>query len=68
MTTYASRREAAVSEAGARLRQSAKRERDDRDALYDEIRAAVAAGMSEAQAARLARIDRMTVRRILGKL
>ena len=35
--------------------------------LYAAIRSAVAAGMSESEAARVAGVDRMTVRRALGK-
>lgn len=36
--------------------------------LYDAIRQAVSDGMSESEAARVAGVDRMTVRRALGKL
>lgn len=36
--------------------------------LYDAIVKAVEGGMSEVQAAKLAEVDRMTVRRALGKL
>ena len=36
--------------------------------LYEAIREAVEGGMSEAEAARVAGVDRMTVRRALGKL
>lgn len=39
-----------------------------RDDLARAVRGAVAAGMSEAQAARFAGVDRMTVRKWLGKL
>jgi DNA invertase Pin-like site-specific DNA recombinase len=35
--------------------------------LYEAIREAVEGGMSEAEAARVAGVDRMTVRRALGK-
>lgn len=35
--------------------------------LHAAIRAAVADGMTESEAARVARVDRMTVRRALGK-
>lgn len=36
--------------------------------LYEAIRLAVMEGMSESEAARVAGVDRMTVRRALGKL
>jgi predicted DNA-binding protein (UPF0251 family) len=36
--------------------------------LYEAIRLAVNEGMSEVQAAKVAGVDRMTVRRALGKL
>jgi predicted DNA-binding protein (UPF0251 family) len=36
--------------------------------LYEAIRLAVNEGMSEVQAAKIAGVDRMTVRRALGKL
>jgi predicted DNA-binding protein (UPF0251 family) len=36
--------------------------------LHEAIRLEVASGMSESEAARVAKIDRMTVRRALGKL
>jgi predicted DNA-binding protein (UPF0251 family) len=36
--------------------------------LYEAIRLAVNEGMSESEAARVAKVDRMTVRRALGKL
>jgi DNA invertase Pin-like site-specific DNA recombinase len=35
--------------------------------LYEAIREAVAGGMSEVEAAKVAGVDRMTVRRALGK-
>jgi DNA invertase Pin-like site-specific DNA recombinase len=35
--------------------------------LYEAIRQAVANGMTESEAARVAGVDRMTVRRALGK-
>lgn len=35
--------------------------------LYEAIRDAVAAGMSESECARVANVDRLTVRRALGK-
>ena len=43
-------------------------ERKAAEACYAEIVAAVANGMSEVQAAKVAGVDRMTVRRALGKL
>ena len=36
--------------------------------LYEALRLAVMEGMSESEAARVAGVDRMTVRRALGKL
>jgi len=44
------------------------RERQLAALLYAEIRLTVLEGMSESEAARVARVDRMTVRRALGKL
>lgn len=43
------------------------REEKTRAVLYDAIRDAVADGMAEAEAARIGGVDRMTVRKILGK-
>jgi DNA-binding GntR family transcriptional regulator len=45
-----------------------ERERALAVALYAAIVAAVESGMSEVQAAKVAGVDRMTVRRALGKL
>jgi len=53
---------AARSAAAARAR-----ERTAMDALADAVRESVAAGMSEVEAARTAGVQRMTVRRWLGK-
>lgn len=44
------------------------RERQLAATLYAEIRLAVLEGMTESETARVAGIDRMTVRRALGKL
>lgn len=54
----------ALAEAHQRARGD---ETETRAALYAAIREAVEGGMSEVQAARIAGVDRMTVRRILGK-
>ena len=48
-------------------RASRDNERRDRDALRVAVRRAVAAGMSESEAARRAGVTRMTVRAWLGK-
>lgn len=45
-----------------------ERERKLAADLYEAIRLAVLEGMSESEAARVAGVDRMTVRRALGKL
>ena len=45
-----------------------ERERQAAAKLYEAIRLAVLEGMSESEAARVAGVDRMTVRRALGKL
>ncbi len=44
------------------------KEREAMAYLYEAIRLAVDGGTSESEAARLAGVDRMTVRRALGKL
>lgn len=51
-----------------RWHKARERERDLAAELYAAIVAAVASGMSEVQAAKVAGVDRMTVRRALGKL
>ena len=54
-------------EAAARRYARAQTARDQaRDALADEVRAAVAAGMTEVEAARVGGVDRMTVRKWLS--
>jgi hypothetical protein len=51
-----------------RWHKARERERDLAAELYAAIVAAVDSGMSEVQAAKVAGVDRMTVRRALGKL
>ena len=51
-----------------RWRNARERERALAVELYAAIVAAVESGMSEVQAAKVAGVDRMTVRRALGKL
>jgi len=51
-----------------RWRKARERERALAVELYAAIVAAVNSGMSEVEAARVAGVDRMTVRRALGKL
>jgi hypothetical protein len=48
-------------------RNSRNTERDLAAKTYDAIREAVAAGLSESQASKITGIDRMTIRRALGK-
>lgn len=57
-----------LSKAGKAFAAARDRERLAAAALHEAIRAAVAQGMSESEAARVAGVDRMTVRRALGKL
>lgn len=54
--------------AGKAWHDAKRKEREQAAALYEAIRGAVAGGLSEVEAARLAGVDRMTVRRALGKL
>ena len=53
---------------GKTFRAARDRERQASAKLYEAIRLAVLEGMSESEAARVAGVDRMTVRRALGKL
>ena len=53
---------------GKAFKAARDRERLAAAALHEAIRVAVAKGMSESEAARVAGVDRMTVRRALGKL
>lgn len=53
---------------GSRWHKARERERALAVELYAAIVAAVDSGMSEVQAAKVAGVDRMTVRRALGKL
>lgn len=57
-----------LRKAGKAWHNAKRRERERAAALYQEIREAVARGLSESEAARVAGVDRMTVRRALGKL
>jgi DNA invertase Pin-like site-specific DNA recombinase len=52
---------------GKRWQRARDKERALAADLYDAIREAVEGGMSEHEAARVAGVDRMTVRRALGK-
>ena len=52
---------------GTRARRAQARRDEAYARLREAVRAAVADGMSEVQAAKAARVDRMTVRRWLGK-
>ena len=56
-----------LARVGAKWQAAKTKERALAAELYAAIRSAVAAGMSEAEAARVAGVDRMTVRRALGK-
>lgn len=53
--------------AGKAWARAREREREAAAAMYEQIRRAVDAGLSEVEAARQAGCDRMTVRRALGK-
>jgi hypothetical protein len=53
---------------GDSWRVSRNAERRDAELTYKYIRLAVAAGTSEVRASKIAGVDRMTVRRALGKL
>lgn len=57
-----------LRKAGKAWHDAKRRERERAAALYEEIRGAVERGLSESEAARVAGVDRMTVRRALGKL
>ena len=60
--------EAKVRKAGAAWHQAKERERGCAAALYLAMQEAAEAGMPETQIAKAAGVDRMTVRRALGKL
>lgn len=49
-------------------RKAKERERLMAAEMYEQIRRAVKNGMSESEAARVSGVDRMTIRRALGKL
>ena len=57
-----------IAKAGRKWHAAKQRERNAAQELYAAIVEAVAGGMSEVQAAKVAGVDRMTVRRALGKL
>ena len=57
-----------VAKAGKQWHAAKARERDAAAKLYAAIVQAVEGGMTEVQAAELAGVNRMTVRRALGKL
>ena len=57
-----------LRKAGKAFAAARDRERLAAATLHEAIRKAVADGMSESEAARVAGVDRMTVRRALGKL
>ena len=57
-----------LAKAGKRWNTARERERALAVELYAAIVQAVEGGMSEVQAAKVAGVDRMTVRRALGKL
>lgn len=57
-----------LQKAGKAFATARDRERQAAAQLHEAIRLAVLEGMSESEAARVAGVDRMTVRRALGKL
>lgn len=57
----------ALERAGRSWNRARQRERELAAALYEAIQAAHAAGMPETQIAAAAGVDRMTVRKALGK-
>lgn len=57
-----------LHDAGQAFRVARDNERRAAANLYAAIRLAILEGMNESQAARVAGVDRMTVRRALGKL
>lgn len=59
--------EAALVRAGKAWRAAKNTERAKMARLYEAIRAAAASGTSEVSISKLAGLDRMTVRRALGK-
>jgi DNA-binding GntR family transcriptional regulator len=56
-----------VARAGKRWAKAKASEREAMTALYEAIRAASTAGLTEVSISELAGVDRMTVRRALGK-
>jgi predicted DNA-binding protein (UPF0251 family) len=57
-----------LAKVGKQWQAARDRERQLAARVYEQIRLAVLEGMSESEAARVAGVDRMTVRRALGKL
>lgn len=58
----------ALAKVAAKWHRARDKERALAAELYAAIREAVSGGMSEVEAAKVAGVDRMTVRRALGKL
>lgn len=58
---------ARLARTGARFANARQAQTDAADALYAAIVAACDAGMTETEAARVAGVDRMTIRRARGK-
>ena len=56
-----------LTQAGARAAKAQTRRNEAFAALADQVRAAVASGVSEVRAAQLAGVSRLTVRKWLGK-
>lgn len=57
-----------LAKVGKQWHAARDRERQLAARVYEQIRLSVLEGMSESEAARVAGVDRMTVRRALGKL
>ena len=68
MTWAIEQSESRLADRGKRWAKARKTERDWADATYSAIRDTHDLGVSEVRIAELARVDRMTVRRALGKL
>lgn len=67
MTAYQDRCRAALVDAGQQWISAREAERQAATTVYREIQQAAAEGIAETEIARLAGVDRMTVRRALGK-
>ena len=57
-----------LAKAAAKWHAAKQRERESAAALHAAIAQAVVSGMSEVEAAKIAGVNRLTVRRALGKL